>query len=127
MKYRFYSLVQGIIDYDFNKDIYDNYEYSPGNSYDCIETIFLEQGNPFREIDLTILNPHNMFSGVKLEYPFYRYSKWKEMQWFENKDIEKYIPRIISTTTLIISKKPGNTGISRDIRTEFTTDLLLSD
>lgn len=33
----------------------------------------------------------------------------------------------ISKTTLIISKKPGNTGISRDIRTEFTTDLLLSD
>ena len=33
----------------------------------------------------------------------------------------------IITTTLIISKKPGNTGISRDIRTEFTTDLLLSD
>ena len=30
-------------------------------------------------------------------------------------------------TTMIISKKPGNTGISRDIRTEFTTDLLLSD
>lgn len=34
---------------------------------------------------------------------------------------------IFSPTTLIISKKPGNTGISRDIRTEFTTDLLLSD
>lgn len=34
---------------------------------------------------------------------------------------------IIKRTTLIISKKPGNTGISRDIRTEFTTDLLLSD
>ena len=33
----------------------------------------------------------------------------------------------INITTLIISKKPGNTGISRDIRTEFTTDLLLSD
>lgn len=33
----------------------------------------------------------------------------------------------ITRTTLIISKKPGNTGISRDIRTEFTTDLLLSD
>ena len=33
----------------------------------------------------------------------------------------------IDLTTLIISKKPGNTGISRDIRTEFTTDLLLSD
>ena len=32
-----------------------------------------------------------------------------------------------TSTTLIISKKPGNTGISRDIRTEFTTDLLLSD
>ena len=34
---------------------------------------------------------------------------------------------ILYRTTLIISKKPGNTGISRDIRTEFTTDLLLSD
>lgn len=34
---------------------------------------------------------------------------------------------LIIQTTLIISKKPGNTGISRDIRTEFTTDLLLSD
>lgn len=33
----------------------------------------------------------------------------------------------VNKTTLIISKKPGNTGISRDIRTEFTTDLLLSD
>ena len=33
----------------------------------------------------------------------------------------------VGKTTLIISKKPGNTGISRDIRTEFTTDLLLSD
>ena len=33
----------------------------------------------------------------------------------------------LKRTTLIISKKPGNTGISRDIRTEFTTDLLLSD
>lgn len=34
---------------------------------------------------------------------------------------------LLVVTTLIISKKPGNTGISRDIRTEFTTDLLLSD
>ena len=42
--------------------------------------------------------------------------------------IQKYTrPYIIISTTLIISKKPGNTGISRDIRTEFTTDLLLSD
>ena len=35
--------------------------------------------------------------------------------------------QLFHLTTLIISKKPGNTGISRDIRTEFTTDLLLSD
>ena len=35
--------------------------------------------------------------------------------------------QMLIPTTLIISKKPGNTGISRDIRTEFTTDLLLSD
>ena len=34
---------------------------------------------------------------------------------------------VFTITTLIISKKPRNTGISRDIRTEFTTDLLLSD
>ena len=38
-----------------------------------------------------------------------------------------FIRKSFSITTLIISKKPGNTGISRDIRTEFTTDLLLSD
>lgn len=37
------------------------------------------------------------------------------------------VKAIVRKTTLIISKKPGNTGISRDIRTEFTTDLLLSD
>ena len=48
--------------------------------------------------------------------------------------LEKYEEAIMSpaypifrVTTLIIYKKPGNTGISRDIRTEFTTDLLLSD
>ena len=34
---------------------------------------------------------------------------------------------VVVRTTLIISKKPGNTGISRHIRTEFTNDLLLSD
>ena len=38
-----------------------------------------------------------------------------------------YLTDKFQLTTLIISKKPGNTGISRDIRTEFTTDLLLSD
>ena len=49
-------------------------------------------------------------------------------------DMIAYLPVVIyrsaiifTITTLIISKKPGNTGISRDIRTEFTTDLLLSD
>lgn len=46
--------------------------------------------------------------------------QFSEGQW------KKFI-RSITITTLIISKKPGNTGISRDIRTEFTTDLLLSD
>lgn len=47
----------------------------------------------------------------------------------ENKDykIVSQSNNTIYITTLIISKKPGNTGISRDIRTEFTTDLLLSD
>lgn len=44
----------------------------------------------------------------------------------ENDDLKNQI-QILVLTTLIISKKPGNTGISRDIRTEFTTDLLLSD
>lgn len=39
----------------------------------------------------------------------------------------RFISKFFIRTTLIISKKPGNTGISRDIRTEFTTDLLLSD
>lgn len=47
-----------------------------------------------------------------------------------NRNMEDYKqqePLLLLLTTLIISKKPGNTGISRDIRTEFTTDLLLSD
>ena len=43
------------------------------------------------------------------------------------KDVLIINDKIVLITTLIISKKPGNTGISRDIRTEFTTDLLLSD
>lgn len=41
--------------------------------------------------------------------------------------LREYFDDMVYGTTLIISKKPGNTGISRDIRTEFTTDLLLSD
>lgn len=45
---------------------------------------------------------------------------------FTNEGIVDY-SNVVTRTTLIISKKPGNTGISRDIRTEFTTDLLLSD
>lgn len=44
-----------------------------------------------------------------------------------NNDEQFQLAIILILTTLIISKKPGNTGISRDIRTEFTTDLLLSD
>lgn len=34
---------------------------------------------------------------------------------------------IVDITTLIISKKPRNTGKLRDRDTEFTTDLLHSD
>lgn len=54
------------------------------------------------------------------------------MEFLENASAGKSEPTlpnllIFEITTLIISKKPGNTGISRDIRTEFTTDLLLSD
>ena len=45
---------------------------------------------------------------------------------FDGIPLEDYFLSVL-LTTLIISKKPGNTGISRDIRTEFTTDLLLSD
>ena len=44
-----------------------------------------------------------------------------------SEDIKMKKIALLLVTTLIISKKPGNTGISRDIRTEFTTDLLLSD
>lgn len=40
---------------------------------------------------------------------------------------KKKVFLIVSLKTLIISKKPGNTGISRDMRTEFTTHLLHSD
>lgn len=49
---------------------------------------------------------------------------WKILMYFL---VVNSIVLMINRTTLIISKKPGNTGISRDIRTEFTTDLLLSD
>lgn len=45
----------------------------------------------------------------------------------KDKKFELKNSSVFISTTLIISKKPGNTGISRDIRTEFTTDLLLSD
>ena len=50
-------------------------------------------------------------------------SRWENGDTVPNTDTLK----LFFGTTLIISKKPGNTGISRDIRTEFTTDLLLSD
>lgn len=62
-----------------------------------------------------------------------RYDKY-EIVYISNGEIKETIPAAVENgyivffiTTLIISKKPGNTGISRDIRTEFTTDLLLSD
>ena len=44
-----------------------------------------------------------------------------------NEEVIRELLELLKKTTLIISNKPGNTGISRDIRTEFTTDLLLSD
>lgn len=44
-----------------------------------------------------------------------------------NEEVIRELLELLKKTTLIISKKPGNTGISWDIRTEFTTDLLLSD
>lgn len=45
----------------------------------------------------------------------------------EGINFHKYGAHIFIEKTLIISKKPGNTGISRDMRTEFTTHLLHSD
>lgn len=72
-------------------NIYDNYKYLPRFRYNDIEIIQPEQGNSFRDIDLTILSQKNEFEGIKFEYPFYRYKKWEDVNWFKNNDIEKYL------------------------------------
>ena len=73
------------------------------------------------------------FNVIKLD--FLDFSKEAVASFFKNDYVVNIVCTILTAaalyiiiiTTLIISKKPGNTGISRDIRTEFTTDLLLSD
>lgn len=77
-------------------NIYDNYKYSPRHKYDEVKFIQPEQGNQFRHIDLTILTQKNNFKGKSLEYPFFRYAKWKDLKWFENNDIEKYVADLFS-------------------------------
>ena len=80
-------------------NIYDNYKYSSKfQNTKEIEIIPPEQGNSFRHIDLTILNQENLFSGTKVEYLFYRYDKWDDIKWFNCKDVERYIPPMISTS-----------------------------
>ena len=83
-----------------------------GNTYDFYET-------PQRETRL-----HNENTPVGLDFTAAVQKQTQAVQKEAPEDIEININIL---TTLIISKKPGNTGISRDIRTEFTTDLLLSD
>lgn len=78
-------------------NIYDNYKYSSRFRYSEVEIIPSEQGNSFRNIDLTILNQKNLFAGTKLEYPFYRYGKWDDIKWFNHNDVERYIPTMITT------------------------------
>lgn len=78
-------------------NIYDNYKYSPRYGFDYeIELVQPEQGNSFRNIHLTILPQKNNFQGRNLEYPFFRYKKWKDMKWFENNDIERYLPHMFT-------------------------------
>ena len=76
-------------------NIYDNYKYSPRFRYSDIELVCPEQGNSLRNIDLTVIPQFNNFIGTKLVYPFYRYCKWDDTTWFENNDVERYIPRLI--------------------------------
>lgn len=69
------------------------------------------------------------FPNTYVDAPF-RDPNWQLIRVKESKKVFLWIYEkdgFVQLTTLIISKKPGNTGISRDIRTEFTTDLLLSD
>jgi hypothetical protein len=77
-------------------NIFDNYKYAPKYRYsDVVELVYPEQGNSFRNIDLTIIPRINRFDGVKFIYPFYRYSKWSDKVWFKNNDVERYFPRLI--------------------------------
>lgn len=76
-------------------NIYDNYEYKPKYRYEDIELICPEQGNSFRDIDLTVVPKINAFEGKKLVYPFYRYCKWDDITWFTKNDVEHYISDII--------------------------------
>ncbi len=77
-------------------NIYDNYQYSPRVRYDEVDIIPSEQGNCFRNIDLTTLNQKNLFEGTSMRYPFYRYTKWDDIKWFNNNDTEQYIPTMIT-------------------------------
>lgn len=76
-------------------NIYDNYEYSPRFEYNDVDLVCPEQGNSFRHIDLTVIPQVNRFGGTKLIYPFYRYCKWDDTAWFQNNDIERYIPDLM--------------------------------
>ena len=69
-------------------------------------------------------NAINRIIQFSLPHFFGRYNRKRENEPFLHC---LFFTPVFILTTLIISKKPGNTGISRDIRTEFTTDLLLSD
>ncbi|WP_415281503.1 NACHT domain-containing protein [Clostridium perfringens] len=77
-------------------NIYDNYTYSPRYRYNEIEIVQSEQGNSFRKIDLTTSSRKNDFKGKRLEYPFFRFKKWTDLNWFKNNDIEKYILKLFN-------------------------------
>lgn len=79
-------------------NIYDNYPYSPRYRYDEVEIVQSQQGDSFRNIDLTMISTKNNFDGVSLEYPFFRYKRWSDNEWFKNKDIERYIAPLLSCT-----------------------------
>lgn len=78
-------------------NIYDNFLYAPKYPSNEIEFISPEQGNSFREIDLTIRLLENDFKGAKLQYPYYRFEDWADMKWFRKKDQEKYIAKLFTT------------------------------
>lgn len=76
-------------------NIYDNYKHSPRFRYSNVELVCPEQGNSFRNIDLTVIPQVNRFKGQNLVYSFYRYCKWDDITWFKNNDVERYIPNLI--------------------------------